>query len=146
MDAPLMPRTGEFKFCKRYFLSLMSLEVAAFSHLNIVRCSAESNSSTLRPRDVVHCVKNHKAASHALARVSACRPDCGTIAWELMCETLDAQSISRALSQLNKIIVMQATAQSLSAYVHKARQYFDELNDCLMLKDGFAALRPKSSP
>jgi hypothetical protein len=40
------------------------------------------------------------------------------------------------------MMVRQASGQSLYAYVHAVKQHFDELNECLKLKDGSAAIHP----
>jgi hypothetical protein len=40
------------------------------------------------------------------------------------------------------MMVRQASGQSVSAYVHAVKQHFDELNECLQLKDGSAAIHP----
>jgi hypothetical protein len=60
----------------------------------------------------------------------------------MLCERHDAQSISRTLSLLNRMMVRQASSQSVSAYVHAVKQHFDELNECLQLKDGSATIHP----
>jgi hypothetical protein len=39
-------------------------------------------------------------------------------------------------------MVRQASGQSIFAYVHAVKQHFDELNECLQLKDGSAAIHP----
>jgi hypothetical protein len=39
-------------------------------------------------------------------------------------------------------MVRQASGQSASAYVHAVKQHFDELNECLQLKDVSAAIHP----
>jgi hypothetical protein len=91
---------------------------------------------------LVQCCRQNKPAAQAIAGVPAGRPDCGTAAWEMLCERLDAQSISRTLSLLDRMMVRHAYGQSVSAYVHAVKQHFDELNECLQLKDGFAAIHP----
>jgi hypothetical protein len=40
------------------------------------------------------------------------------------------------------MMVRQASGQSVSAYVHGVKQHFDELNECLQLKNGSAAIHP----
>jgi hypothetical protein len=55
---------------------------------------------------------------------------------------MDAQSISRTLSLLDRIMVRQASGQSVSAYVHAIKHHFHELNECLQLKDGSATIHP----
>jgi hypothetical protein len=60
----------------------------------------------------------------------------------MLCERLDAQSISRTVSLLDRMMVRQASGHSVSAYVHAIKQHFDELNECLRLKDGSAAIHP----
>jgi hypothetical protein len=60
----------------------------------------------------------------------------------MFCERLDAQSISRTLSLFDCMMVRQASGQCVSAYVHVVKQCFDELNECLQLKDGSAATHP----
>jgi hypothetical protein len=40
------------------------------------------------------------------------------------------------------MMVCQASGQSVSAYVHVVKQCFDELNECLQLKDGSDAIHP----
>jgi hypothetical protein len=60
----------------------------------------------------------------------------------MLCERLDAQSISRTLSLLDRMMVRQTYGQYVSAYVHAVKQCFDELNECLQLKDGYATIHP----
>jgi hypothetical protein len=43
---------------------------------------------------------------------------------------------------MDRIMVRQASGQYVSAYVHAVKQHFDELNECLQLKDGSAAIHP----
>jgi hypothetical protein len=40
------------------------------------------------------------------------------------------------------MIVQHASAQSVSVYVHVVKQHFDDLNECLQLKDGSVAIHP----
>jgi hypothetical protein len=40
------------------------------------------------------------------------------------------------------MMVRRAFGKSVSAYVHVVKQCFDELNECLQLKDGSAAIHP----
>jgi hypothetical protein len=40
------------------------------------------------------------------------------------------------------MMVRQASGQTISAYVHADKQHFDDLNECLQLKDGSAAIHP----
>jgi hypothetical protein len=91
---------------------------------------------------LAQCCRNNKPDALAIACVSEGEHDCGTAAWELLCERLDAQSISRTLSLLVSMMVRHTSCQSVSAYVHAVRQHFDDLNDCLMLKDGPTAIHP----
>jgi hypothetical protein len=51
MDAPLMPKTGEFKSWKRDFPPFCRGNVSLALHV-LVRCAVESNCSAHRPRDV----------------------------------------------------------------------------------------------
>jgi hypothetical protein len=39
-------------------------------------------------------------------------------------------------------MVRQASGQSVSSYVHAVKHHFDELNECLQLKDGSTAINP----
>jgi hypothetical protein len=55
---------------------------------------------------------------------------------------MDAQSISRTLSLLDRMMVRQASGMSVFAYVHAVKQLIDELNECMQLKDGSAAIHP----
>jgi hypothetical protein len=55
---------------------------------------------------------------------------------------LDAQSISRTLSLLDQMMVRHASGESVSANVYAARHHFDELYECIQLKDGSAAIHP----
>jgi hypothetical protein len=80
--------------------------------------------------------------AQAIASVLAGRPDYGTAALEVLCERLDAQSISRTLLLMVRMMVRQASSHSVSAYVHAVKQHFDDLNECLQLKDGSAAIHP----
>jgi hypothetical protein len=91
---------------------------------------------------LVQCCRYDKPAAQAIAGVPAGRPDCGTAAWEMLCERIDAQSIFRTLSLLDRMIVRQAFGSSVSAYVHVVKQHFDELNECLQVEDGSAAIHP----
>jgi hypothetical protein len=60
-----------------------------------------------------------------------------------MCERLDAQSISRTLSLLDRMMFRQAFGQSVFAYVHAVKHHlFDDMNECLQLKDGSTAIHP----
>jgi hypothetical protein len=145
MDAPLMPRTGEFKTWKRDFLSFLSIKGAAL----IPQLALSSSGVPLNPvaqrfahAMLVQCCRQNKPAAQAIAGVPAGRPDCGTAAWEMLCERLDAQSISRTVSLLDRLMVCQASGQSISAYVHAVKHCFDELNECMQLKDGSAAIHP----
>jgi hypothetical protein len=133
-DAPLMPRTGEFKTWKRDFLSFLSIKGAAF----IPQLAMSSYGVPLNPvaqlfahAMLVQCCRQNNPAAQAIAGVPAGRPDCGTAVWEMLCEGLDAQSISRTLSLLDRMMVRQASGQFVSAYVHAMKQHFDELNECL---------------
>jgi hypothetical protein len=145
LEAPLMPKTGEFKTWKRDFLSFLSIKGAAL----ISQLALSSSGVPLNPiaqrfthAMLVQCCRHNKAAAQAIASVPAGRPECGTSAWELLGERLDAQSISRTMSLLDRIMVRQAFGQSVSAYVHAVKHHFDELNECLQLKDGYAAIHP----
>jgi hypothetical protein len=40
------------------------------------------------------------------------------------------------------MMVRQASGQYVFAYVHVVKQCFDELNECLQLKEGYAAIHP----
>jgi hypothetical protein len=40
------------------------------------------------------------------------------------------------------MMVRQASGQYVSAYVHAVKQHFDELNECMQLKDGYVAIHP----
>jgi hypothetical protein len=40
------------------------------------------------------------------------------------------------------MMVRQASGLSVSSYVHAVKQHFDDLNECLQLKDGSAAIHP----
>jgi hypothetical protein len=83
MDAPLMPKTGDFKLMKRDFLSFISIKAAAL----IPQLAMSSSGVPLNPvaqRDahamLVQCCRHNKTAAHAIAGVSAGQPDCGTAA------------------------------------------------------------------
>ena len=148
MDAPLMPRTGEFKTWKRDFLSFLSIKGAAL----IPQLALSSSGVPLNPvaqrfahAMLVQCCRQNKPAAQAIAGVPARRPDCGTAAWEMLCDRLDAQSISRTLSLLDRMMVRQASGQSVSAYVHAVKLCFDELNECLQLKDVLLPFTPTYS-
>jgi hypothetical protein len=145
MDAPLKPRTREFKTWKRDFLSFLSIKGAAL----IPQMAMSSSDVPLNPvaqrfahAMLVQCCRQNKPDAQAIEGVPAGRPDCGTAAWEMLCERLDAQSILRTLSLLDRMMVRQAFGQSVSTYVHAVKQHFDELNECLQLKDSFAAIHP----
>jgi hypothetical protein len=79
---------------------------------------------------LVHCRRHNKPAAHAIAGVSAGRPDCGIVASEQMFERLDAESTSRPLSLVDRMMVRQASGQSLSTYVHAVEQLFDDVIEC----------------
>jgi hypothetical protein len=145
MDAPLMPKTGEFKVWKRDFLSFLSIKAAAL----IPQLALSSSGVPLNPvaqryahAMLVKCCRQNKPAAQTIAGVPTARPDCGTAAWEMLCERLDAQSISRTLSLLDRMMVRQAYGQSVSAYVHAVKQHLDEINECMQLKDGSTAIHP----
>jgi hypothetical protein len=40
------------------------------------------------------------------------------------------------------MMVSRIPGQSISAYVHVVKQHFDDLNECLPLKDGSVAIHP----
>jgi hypothetical protein len=79
---------------------------------------------------LVQCRRHNKPAANAIAGVSAGRPDCWIVASELVFERLDAQSISRTLSLVDRMMVRQAFGQSRFAYVHAVKQLFDDVNEC----------------
>jgi hypothetical protein len=148
MDAPLMPKTGELKVWKRDFVSFLSIKAAALIP-PVHRLALSSSGGPLSPvaqryahAMLVQCCRQNKHDAQTIAGVRAGRPDCGTAAWEMLCERLDAQSISRTLSLLDRMIVRQACGQSVSAYVHAVKQHFDDLNECMKRKDGSAAIHP----
>jgi hypothetical protein len=145
MDAPLMPRTGEFKTWKRDFLSFLSIKGAAL----IPQLALSSSGVPVNPvaqrlahAMLVQSCRQNKPAAQAIAGVPVGRPDCGTAAWEMLCERPDAQFISPTLSLLDRMMVRKASGQSVSAYVHAVKQHFDELNECIQLKDGYVAIYP----
>jgi hypothetical protein len=85
MDAPLMPKTGEFKLMKRDFLSFLSIK--AMSSYDVpLNPDAQRYAHSM----LVQCCRHNKLVVHATAGVPAGRPDCGTAAWEILCERLDA--------------------------------------------------------
>jgi hypothetical protein len=86
MDAPLMPKTGEFKAWKRDFLSFLSIKAAAL----IPQLALSSSGVPLNPvaqryahAMLVQCCRHNKPYAQTIARVPARRPDCGTTAWEM---------------------------------------------------------------
>jgi hypothetical protein len=113
MDAPLMPKTCELKCSMRDFLSLLSLKAAALiPHLAMSSFGVPLNPVAQRYAHatmLVQCCRRNKPAAHAIAGVSAGRHDYETVAWEMMCERLDAQSISRTLPLLDRTMVRQAS-------------------------------------
>jgi hypothetical protein len=147
MDAPLMPKTGEFKLWKRDFLSFLSIKAAALiPQLVLSSSGVPLNIVAQRYAHamLVQCCRHNKHVAQAIAGVSVGRPDRGTLAWQVMCERLDAQAISRTLSLMDRIMVRQASRQFVYAYVHAVKQHFGDLNECLQLKDGSAAILPLS--
>jgi hypothetical protein len=40
------------------------------------------------------------------------------------------------------MMVRRASGQSVSAYVHIVKQHFDDLNECIQLKEESAAIHP----
>ena len=83
MDAPLMPRTGEFKTWKRDFLSFLSIKGAAL----IPQLALSPSGVPLNPvaqrcahAMLVQFCRQNKQAAQAIAGVPAGRPDCGTAA------------------------------------------------------------------
>jgi hypothetical protein len=46
------------------------------------------------------------------------------------------------MSLLDRMMVRQAFGQFVSAYVHAVKHHFDELKECMQLKDGSAAIHP----
>jgi hypothetical protein len=93
MDAPLMPKTGESILWKRNFLSFLSIKAAEL----IPQVAMSSFCVPLNPvaqryahAMLVRCCRHNKFAAQAIAGVLAGRPDCGTAAWEFLCERLDA--------------------------------------------------------
>jgi hypothetical protein len=134
MDAPLMPETGEFKTWKHDFLSFISIKAAALIP-QLAMSSSRVPLNLVAQRyayaTMVQCCRHNKPAPHASAGAPAVRPDCGTAPWEMLCERLGAQSISRTLSLLDRMMVRQTSGQSVSAYGHAVKQHFDDLNECL---------------
>jgi hypothetical protein len=89
MDAPLIPKTGEFKSWKRDFLSFLSIKGAALiPHLTLSSSGVPLNTIAQRFAHamLVQCCRHNKAAAQAIASVRAGRPECGTAACELLCE------------------------------------------------------------
>jgi hypothetical protein len=64
----------------------------------------------------------------------------------MLCERLDAQSISRTLSLLEWMMVRHVSGHYVSAYIHATRQHFDDMNECLYLKDALAAIHSRVLP
>jgi hypothetical protein len=119
MDAPLMPKTSNFKFSKRDFLSFLSIKAAAL----ILQLALSLSCVPINPiaqryahAMLPHLCRHSKPAAHAIAGVSAGLHDCGTVAWE-MCERHDAQSISRTHSLLDRMMVRHASGHAVSDYV-----------------------------
>jgi hypothetical protein len=140
-----MPKTGEFKVWKRDFLSFLSIKsVALIPQLAMLSPGVPMNPVAQRYAHamLVQCCRQNKHAAQTIARVPSGRPDCGTTDWEMLCERLDAQSTSRTLSLLDRMMVRHASRQSVSAYVHVVKQHFDELNECMQMHDGSAAIHP----
>jgi hypothetical protein len=132
MDGPLITKTGDFKFWKRYFLLFLSIKAAAL----IPQLALSSYGVPLNPvaqrcahAMLVQCCGHNKRATHAIAGVSAGRPNCRAYAWKRLCERLYAQSISRTLSLMDRMMVRQASCRSVYAYVHAIKQHFDDLNE-----------------
>jgi hypothetical protein len=112
MDATLMSRTGEFETWKRDFLSFLSIKrVALIPQLALSSYGVPLNPVAQRFAHamLVQCCRQNKPVAQAIADVPAGRSDCGTAAWEMLCERLDAQSISSTLSLLDRMMVRQAS-------------------------------------
>jgi hypothetical protein len=111
MDAPLMPKTDDFKFWKRDFLSFLSLKAAALIP-EMAMSSSGVPLNTVAQRYahamLVQCCRHNKPLAHAIVGASARRHDFGKAAWEGLCERLDAQSIPGTLSLLDRMMVRQA--------------------------------------
>jgi hypothetical protein len=43
---------------------------------------------------------------------------------------------------MDRMMVRQASRQSVYAYVHVVKQHFDKVSECVQLKDGFATIHP----
>jgi hypothetical protein len=87
-------------------------------------------------------VGDNKRADQAVRCITAARADCGVVAWEILCERLDARSFARSLALLDNIMLRQRPGQTITEYVHFMRQSFDDYNETCQMIDGFAAIRP----
>jgi hypothetical protein len=145
MNVPVTGPNTKFRQWKNRFLDFLSLKAAySIPQLAMRELSAyldESDQSYLFAL-LRHVVGDNKRADHAVRCIIAARPDCGDVAWEILCERLDARSFVRSHALLDYIILRQRPGHTLTEYVHFMRQSFDEYNETCQMIDGSSAIHP----
>jgi hypothetical protein len=145
MSVPTIGPTTDFKQWKRNFLNILSLKAVYLIPQLAIRESGvlkDEQAQYYAYTMLLHAANDNKRADHAMNCVSPARPDCATVAWDILCERLDCRSFARSLSLVDNLILRQRHGQSLTAYVYFMRQTFDDYNEACRMIEGSAAIHP----
>jgi hypothetical protein len=147
VSVPTMGPSSDFRQWKLKFLTFMSLKAAYLIPLIAIRESgtwvdeqAQHDAFAL----LLHAASENKRTDQAVKCVSFARPDCATIAWDIMCERLDCRSFacSLSLSLLDNLMPRQRPGQSLTDYIYFMRKTSDDYIETCELIDDSAAIHP----
>jgi hypothetical protein len=116
MNVHAMGPNTEFRHWKNRFLDFLSLKAVYLIPQLAVREfgayldeSAQSYAFAL----LRHAFVDNGRANQAVRCITAARPDCGAVVWEILCERLDARSFARSLALLDNIMLRQRPGQTV---------------------------------
>jgi hypothetical protein len=136
---------SDFKQWKRNFLNFLSIKAAYLIPQLAIRESnawLEEQAHHYAYTLLLHAAFDNKRDDHDLKCISRARPDCATVARDILCERLDCMSFARSLCLVDNLMLRQRRDQFLTDYVHFLMQTFDEYNKTCQLIDGYAAIHP----
>jgi hypothetical protein len=85
---------------------------------------------------LLHAASDNKRVDQVVKCIYVDGPNCGPIAWDILCERLDDRSFARSLILLDNLMLRQRPAQSLTENVHFMRQTFNNYNEtCEMINE-----------